>query len=199
MTRSSSQSGFTLVELMVALAIFGMLSAAGVALFASSVRSQEQVGRRLDALGAEARLSAILAADLGQAVPRIARDSRGAFVPAFSGSNGVGAAPVLAFVRGGVSNPGEQPRGSLQRVQYRLRDGRLERVAFAAVDGSADEQVSVLADRVTRVALRYRDGSAWSSTWQPLDPTVLPRAAELTVEWRDRPPLTMAFLVGPAL
>jgi general secretion pathway protein J len=41
------EAGFTLVELMVSLMIFGMLSAAGVALLSFSVRAQEAAESRL--------------------------------------------------------------------------------------------------------------------------------------------------------
>ena len=50
-------NGFTLVEVMVALMIFGMIASAGVGLLAFSVRAQGATVERLDDVGALARLS----------------------------------------------------------------------------------------------------------------------------------------------
>ena len=66
-------NGFTLVEVMVALMIFGMIASAGVGLLAFSVRAQGATVERLDDTGALARLSSLMGADLAQAVNRPAR------------------------------------------------------------------------------------------------------------------------------
>ena len=46
--KRSAEHGFTLVEVMIALMIFGMLAAAGVAILTFSVRAQTATGKRLD-------------------------------------------------------------------------------------------------------------------------------------------------------
>ena len=56
MTRRG-EAGFTLIEVMIALMIFGMIAAAGVALLAFSVRAQGASGAALDDIGAINRLS----------------------------------------------------------------------------------------------------------------------------------------------
>lgn len=123
-------AGFTLVEVMIALLIFGMIAAAGVAMLSFSIRAQGTAGARLDDIGAVQRLASILGADLAQAVDRPARDERGVLLPAF-----VGTATTLRLVRGGWGNIDDAPRASLQKVEYRLAGEAIERVGYPMLDG----------------------------------------------------------------
>ncbi len=190
------QNGFTLIEMMVALLIFAMLAAAGVSLLTFSVRAQAAATERLDAVANDQRMASLLASDLAQAVPRITRDVIGANQPAFGGTNGVGAAPVLRYVRGGWTNPEGNPRASIQRVEIALDRGRLERRTYAMVDGAMAGEPMVLADNVENVRLRYRDKGVWAASWQNPAPASMPKAVELIVKRQGQPALMMAFLVG---
>ncbi len=197
-TRSmrSAENGFTLIEMMVALLIFGMLAGAGVSLLTFSVRAQAAAGDRLDSVANDQRMASLLASDLAQAIPRITRDVVGANQRAFSGTNGVGAAPMLRYVRGGWTNPDDASRASIQRVEIALAGERLERRTYAMTDGATAGEPMVLATGVESVSLRYRDRGVWNVTWDNNDPRMVPKAVELTLTRKDGPPLTMAFLVG---
>ena len=188
--------GFTLVEMMVALVIFGMLAAAGVMLFSGAVRAQTAASARLDSDAGEQRMVALLIADLAQAQARVWRGEDGGARPAFGGTNGVGAAPLLSFVRGGVTGSAAIGQSALRRVEWRVREGRLERVSYARVDGATEGQAVALTGGVTRVTMRYRGDSDWSETWQPSQANSLPRAVELTLSRDKRPNLVIAGLVG---
>lgn len=191
-----TEHGFTLVEMMVALLIFGMLAAAGVMLFSGAVRAQTSASARLDTDAEEQRMIALFTADLAQAQARIWRGDDGGPRPAFGGTNGVGAAPVLSFVRGGVTGSEAIGQSSLRRIEWRLREGQLERVSYARVDGTSEGQAVALAGGVTRVTMRYRGDNDWSETWQPPRADLLPRAVELTLSRDKRPNLVIAGLVG---
>jgi general secretion pathway protein J len=193
---TAKRNGFTIVELMVSLFIFGMLAAAGTTLLSFSVRSQADATARLEAVAGDARMSSLLASDFAQAVPRLARDNAGATLPAFRGTNGVGATPVLRYVRSGWSNAEDAPRASVQRVEIVIVEGRLERRSFAMIDGADTAPPIVLAERLEGVRLRYRDKAAWRADWSDPNPAALPRAVELIVRRTGQPPLMMAFLVG---
>ncbi len=188
--------GFTLIEMMVALLIFGMLAAAGVSLLTFSVRAQAAASQRLDSVADDHRMASLLASDLAQAVPRITRDVIGANQRAFSGTNGVGVAPALRYVRGGWSNPEGALRASIQRVEIALDQGRLERRTYAMADGATGGEPMVLADKVENIRLRYRDKGLWKPVWDDPRPDALPRAVELIVKRKGQPALMMAFLVG---
>jgi general secretion pathway protein J len=173
-----------------------MLAAAGVSLLTFSVRAQAAASERLDSVADDQRMASLLASDLAQAVPRVTRDVVGANQRAFSGTNGVEAAPVLRYVRTGWSNPEGAPRPSIQRVEIALDQGQLQRRTYAMSDGATAGEPMVLAQDVETVRLRYRERGAWTATWDNSDPRALPKAVELIVKRRDKPALMMAFLVG---
>lgn len=187
-------AGFTLVEVMIALMIFGMIAAAGVALLAFSVRAQGASAVALDDTSALSRLSSILTADLAQAQDRDTRDVNGVLLPAFSGD--AAATPLLRLVRAGWSNPDQAPRAEVQKVEYRLAGDGLERVAYPALDGAAPLPPALLLDRVRTVQLRFRFRGAWSDTWQGNPRAALPQAVELVVTRADSRLYRLLFLVG---
>lgn len=190
----SAEHGFTLVEVMIALMIFGMIAAAGVALLSFSVRAQGAAERTLDDLGAVNRLSSILTADLAQVANRPTRDTTGALVPPFTGASG--SDPMLRLVRGGWSNIDDSPRATLQKVEYRLAEGGLERVGYPALDGAAPLPPALLVDQVSGVQWRFRFAGAWSDTWAATPLATLPQAAELVLTRTDGRRYRMLFLVG---
>jgi len=186
--------GFTLVEMLIALAIFGMLTAAGVALLSVTARTQEAVDRQLAEVGDIRRTASLLTADLAQTASRPHRDADGRPQIAFAGTDG-GGDMLMMFVRTGNDVDAGLP--ALKRVGYRIAHGRLERLAFAAVDGS-DAAVAVpLLDGVRQVRLRYRDRTgAWQPSWFPTDGTQLPVAVELVVDTAREGVVRQVFLVG---
>lgn len=195
-SRRSAEHGFTLVEVMISLFIFAMIAAAGVALLSFSVRAQAGSEAKLDGTAATERLAALLSADLAQAVVRPARNEAGDMVPAFTGAADGGTTPVLRLVRAGWSNPEEQPRAGLQKVEYRLENGGLARVAYPMVDGAPALPPAVLVDHVRQISLRYRIGGAWSDRWDGTPAAPLPQAVELDIVRENGVATRQLFLVG---
>ena len=194
--RRLNQSGFTLVEMLIALTIFGMITAGSVALLSFSVTSQEMTQRQLDTVASIRRSGALLTADLAQATPRPWRDGDGNQQPAFYGSPGQ-EARVIVLVRAGWDNPDQLPRASLQRVEYRLQGDRLLRIGYANVDGGGAAAVTTLIREVQQLNVRFRDREGlWRSGWQAADPLDLPAAVELTVSSPRFGPVQQSFLVG---
>ncbi len=193
-------NGFTLVELLVSLLIFAMLSAAGVTLLRFSIGAQDVAEARLGRLAQLRRAGALLAGDLAQAAPRLARDEAGAQRPAFVGGTGEGEGAALAFVRLGVENVDAPPRPSLRKIEYRLVEGSLQRRSWVFVDGSAPAAETLLLDGVRRMRLRYRDEKGeWRDRWTPTDPTELPRAVELVIDVEGEGSIRQLFLAGANL
>lgn len=190
-------NGFTLAELLVSLFIFGLLSAAGVGLLTFSVRAQEAADARLADLGDFRRAGALLSGDLAQAARRLTRDSAGNSRPAFEGRGGEQTGVALAFVRRGWENLDDSPRASLQRVEYSLVDGRLERRVYPRLDGAAPLAATVVVDGVRRLRFRYRDDEGqWRERWDPTDATRLPRAVELVMDARGSGTTRQLFQTG---
>ena len=193
-----AEHGFTLIEMMVALLIFGMLAAAGVALLSFSVRAQAVTTAKLDDIAAVNRLSNALAADLAQASTRVTRDQDGTPLPAFQGEAGSGSAPMLRFVRGGWTNLDDAARPSEQKVEYRLESGVLQRIAYPMLDGAAPLAPAALVKGIAKVELRYRLAGAWTDRWQASADAPLPQALEMQVVRADGTRFRAVMLVGTA-
>ncbi len=178
--------GFTLVELLVALAIFAILSVLAYGGYNSAVQ-QNEIARgsmaRLEALQTTVRL---LTQDFEQLAPRPVRDVLGdSRLPALladqRGQN------LFALTRAGWTNPAGLQRATLQRVSYVLEDGKLRREHFAVLDATlASEPLKrELIDRVKSIRLRFMDGQKqWQEQWPPLNspPASLARARPIAVE-----------------
>jgi general secretion pathway protein J len=192
-------TGFTLIELMVALFIFALLAAAGVSLLSFGVRAQAAATQRLEDTADLRRFSTLMANDLAQVLPRVARGPDGQPVRAFTGNDGRSNPLVLGYVRGGWTNPGAAARAGIQRVDVTLTEGRLTRTAYPMVDGSVAPAGIVLADRVDALTMRYRDRRGeWRPRWDDALTDSLPAAVEMTVTRKGAPPLVLAFATGPA-
>ena len=186
-----TRNGFTLLELMVALLIFGMLAAAGVGLLRSSVDAQAATKTRLDALASERRVETLIASDAAQAVPRVTRNEAGDTVQAFDGT-----AAGFELVRAGVDPLEDQTRPGLQKVAYRVEQGRLVRQTWPMLDGAQPNTPATLLDKVAAVTLRYRSKDGWRDAWDPIRPDLLPRAIEMVVRPVQGPEMRYVFLVG---
>lgn len=188
----SGAAGFTLVEMLIALSIFGMLTAAGVTLLTLTARTQETSDRLLEEVSELRRTGALFNDDLAMAARRLWRDRDGRPRRAFAGGAGDGQ-DLLMLVR----RRGEDDGGGVQRVGYRLRDGRLERLAFAHADGGGESVAVPLLDGVTALRLRYRDEDGqWETRWDHSDPTRLPRAVELVTDSERHGLVRQVFPVG---
>lgn len=187
------RAGFTLVEMLVALFVFALLATAATALLSFGVDARERVTARLDDAAALTRTRALLGADLAQAAPRPWRDAAGLMQPAFT------ATPAgLTLVRRGWANPDGAARASLQRVQWRLVDGRLERQAAAMVDGTPLGPPAVLLTGLERLEVRVIADRGWRTDWRPAVPDGLPQGVELTLTGPAIGTLRQVFIVGPA-
>lgn len=198
MTRERApEAGFTLIELLVALAIFALMSVAGVALLRSGSDTQIAVKARLEGLARTNRLANALEGDLAQAVPRTLRDQGGQPVPAFTQGGGATPGALFGFVRAGWSNFDDTPRAALQRVSYSFDGGVLKRVSWPMLDGSAPGDAATMLENVADIQLRYRDiRGEWRSDWTATDATAMPRAIEMRVQPTQGAEQRMLFLVG---
>lgn len=194
----ASEAGFTLVELLVALAIFALISVAGVTLLRSGSDTQLAVKERLEDLSRTNRLANAMESDLAQAIARPVRDAAGQPVPAFIESDTAISGALFGFVRAGWSNFDEAPRAGLQRVAYVLDDKTLKRLGWPMLDGSTPGEAATLLEGVSAAEVRFRDDAGeWRGDWTANDANTLPRAIELRLTIEGKPEQRMLFLVGP--
>jgi general secretion pathway protein J len=175
--------GFTLVEMLVALAIFGLLSAAGVTVMRFTVDNQAVVRAHTGRIGAFQTTRAILKADLAQAAARRTRAPDGRPVrEAFYGASADRPGLLLRFARRGWDNPGAEPRASVQYVEYRLIDGRLERSARPALDGAQLSAPQVLIDRLRSASVLFLWRGQWIENLPGGSEDALPQAVRVDME-----------------
>lgn len=175
--------GFTLLELLVVLLVFAVLSVMAYGGLRTVLDARVQVEASLDRTAALQRGYRKLRDDLRLLRFRTIRDGFGDSQPAFiSERNG-----AVTFVRGGWRNPLLAPRASLERVRYRLTEGRLYRDSWRVLDQAQDSPVTELAliDRVDGLRWRFLDSNReWQEDW-PLDREGLPILIEMRLDTRD--------------
>lgn len=188
--------GFTLVEMLVALAALSLLAGAGIVLTQVAVSSREAIQARDQSSRELLRLRAILTSDLTQAAPRRARTETGAKPQAaLSGSGGANSGAFLQLVRRGWENLSGERRSSLQYVEYGLRDGAIERRHRRMVDGAPLEAPQVLLSGVRSVSVSYFQYDQWADAWAGSASRPLPRAVAMEIEFEDATRLRQLFLL----
>ena len=129
-------AGFTLIEVLIALAITAFVAAiayTSLATVMTGVESTRQTAERTYAIN---RAWMIISRDLRQFVARPVRDEFGEQEPAIQG--GTAARFTLSFTRSGWHNPAQHPRSNLQRVNYRVEDEALWRDSYPVLDRAGD-------------------------------------------------------------
>jgi len=167
----SRESGFTLVEMLVALFVLSLLTTAGTAMLMQTLDGKEQVEARSDVLREIDLARATLKSDIGQAVARPVRGLYGARADQFFAGGDLregDSQTILFLVRRGWENPGAlERRGSLQAVEYRIEDGALIRIARTRPDAMerTPEQRRVLLSGVQEANLEFARAGQWSPEW----------------------------------
>ncbi len=193
--------GFTLVEMLVAMAVFSLLAAAASGLLGVSLRNAETFARA-DGATRELQIArTIMRADFSQIARRPVRDAYGAPLPTvFAGGPAPADKPILTFVRHGWDNPGGiDGRASLQYVEYAVVDGALVRASRPYLDPTPDTPVTTatLLSDVGRAGVSFLSRGQWSDRWIATSvQAALPEAIALDVTLRADSQIRQAFLVG---
>lgn len=174
--------GFTLLELLVSLAVFAILSALAYGGLLSVTKNYEITRDYWQQLGQWQRGFFLIERDMLQIVPRLSRNSFGSVEAPLLRK--IGDNQLMSFSRAGLSNPAEIARGEVVRVAYLLEDQKLLRQVWYYPDRVYAEPQSqqVLFDQVEAVNIRFLDqDDDWQDTWGETDPLPLPKAIELTI------------------
>ncbi|AKM10588.1 type II secretion system minor pseudopilin GspJ [Croceicoccus naphthovorans] len=188
------RNGFTLVEMLVALVIFAVIAGGALAMLRFSVDAEISGRNATQRIADQRRFIAVWTADLAQAAARPARDEGGLMHAAMEdGADGA----LIALTRSGWDNPGGEARSSLQRVIWRVENGRLVRIGMPFTDGASRPEPSPMAQVSGQPRLRFRapEGN-WIDRWQPEKQTDLPTAVELLLPQADGTELRIVALVG---
>lgn len=173
------KAGFSLVEVLVALSIFGLVGSGGVALLRLAADNQARVSVHAARTGQVQIARALIAADLSQAGD------------VASGQGDV----LLRLVRRGWENPDAAARPSVQRVEYRIASERLERLSGPALNGAGPSAPQVLIDKVTAARVFYLGPGGWADAPAEGAP---PRAVRFDLTVDGLGSLSQLFLTAEA-
>lgn len=183
------QAGFTLLELLIALTIFALISVMSYTGLNSVMAQRAQTSERADQLKRVQVAFNLIERDLAQLVDRSVRNEYGDAADALLSGGAVGVDGV-EFTRLGYANPAALPRSDIQRVRYLLEDGELTRETWWVLDRAPDSEPvrHKVLDHVRDFKLRFLDQrNEWRETWPPsgagvVGPPGLPRAVEVGVD-----------------
>lgn len=165
MVSKRKNSGFTLLELLIAISIFSFLATGCYRLFSSVTKTYETTSRLWQENNAIQRALLVMNKDFSQIAPRPIRNDFGDREMAFVASDG-----EVVFTRGGWRNFLNEPRSNLQRIGYRLEGGQLLRRSWPTLDRAPESEYSeqVLLDNVQDFTITFLDSrKVWHKSWPP--------------------------------
>lgn len=189
--------GFTLIEVLLATAIFAVISLASFSVLDGVIRTKEGVEDKQAQLNKIQRAWLTIERDLLQIAWRSVRAEGEAPLTnyLFANMDDFGDADQsIAFVRAGWSNPNlVLPRSDLQSVAYRIQDEKLERLHFNFVDPVVGEEpkVRVLIEDVESLGLRFFIDNKWRDALQENN---WPEAIEFEIKSKKLGVISRKFL-----
>ena len=186
--------GFTLLELLVAMAIFALLSVMAYAGLSTVLNANQILETNMQRLSEVQRSVTLLSRDIRQTINRAIRDTYGDTKKPLIGATAFDSlgTPAIELTRTGYANPLGTKRSFLQRVAYRVEEETLYRDSWRVLDQAQDSEADALAIcyDVKSLTLRYLDQeNTWHEQWPPSDPefqgAALPKAVEVSLELTD--------------
>ena len=202
------QSGFTLVEMIIAIALSAIVATMAYQAFEGATRNAQSTREVLRDINKLDKAWQLIGQDIRNVLPPMPPQVlfRGESLK----SKGKDSFQVIMiFARRGWANPLGRLRSDLQQVSYRIDEGKLWRdylpernVPLESIDFERESLHQLLLENVTDIQLRFLSDSniksngksvlegtdyinGWEADWPPVNPTgasALPIAVEITIE-----------------
>ncbi len=189
-------AGFTLVELLVAVAIFSVVSVLAYGGLDTLLRLREGTDLRSQQLRTIQLAYAITKRDLEQMANRPVRDQLGDEIPAAFLFN-----DNFEFTSSGLSNPLGIRRSDFQRIAYQVDDNQLQRLTWPVLDRGNDTTAmrTTLIPDLLQFQLKFLDQNhQWQNEWNSATMGhQLPKAIEVNIELKNLGDIRWLFEVGP--
>ena len=197
-TKKNSSAGFTLLEMLVAIAIFAMLGLASNAVLQTVMHNDEVTKDFSNKLKAMQQGFGALERDFGQMVartPRLVDGGRGTSVFQTGSDILDSESEALVFFRLGWLNPdGILPRGSIQSVAYVVRENNLERwyYPYPEAEFGSDPIKTIVMRDVISVEYSFFVNEKWE---RKVDGAELPKAIAMEIELEGLGKIQRKFLL----
>jgi len=160
--------GFTLLEILVAIAIFSIMAVFAYSTLQQVLSTNQHLQKQADDLAQLQFLFGCFLEDVSQLTQRSIRDEFGATEPALIGSS-----QLLKLTRSGWENPLESKRSNLQRVEWILEGKILYRQYWTVLDRTRFNQPikTALLKDIEMLEFRYLDSNnVWQKEFPPKPP-----------------------------
>ena len=197
--KSTKAKGFTLLEVLIAIAIFSMISMSSFSIFNTVLKSNESSKIRTDRINELQRGFLLIERDLLQIAKRSIRlngeEPQEDFL--YTVNNGFSdSESTLAFVRHGWTNPGLLlPRSNMQSVAYQLNDETFERLHLNFVDAIQGQEPKIrkLISEIEELNFEFYYDKKWQ---KEITKKSLPKAIAVELMTKDYGLIRREFLVA---
>lgn len=206
LSKAARHSGFTLVEVLLALVIMAMIAMLSAQAFNTASSGSAATREAMDRIAAIDRTFVLIETDLRNAIPKVLTDSFGKPLPPLYVADSDDY--WMTVMRGGLANPLFLPRTEEVRVGYRYIEESIWRDTWynGRETDQEDARAQKILEGVTSMSVRVLppqsntgsvsiSGGPWLQDWpqgqQQMD--VLPSAIEVTLELEDMGEVTRLF------
>ena len=193
--RIKSASGFTLLELLVALIIFALISVITYRGLTSVLQTRSHLAQENRKWRAVAMLFARIEQDLSQLTKRPVRDAQNLQAAPFVAQPNTQDTQLM-FTRMGFPEQANALAGPL-RCGYRLRGAVVEQIIWPAPDAAprAEPTINRLLENVAALEFQYLDKSGAGYTLWPAPGTneTFPAAVQVNLELKSKELITRLF------
>ncbi|WP_419421011.1 GspJ family T2SS minor pseudopilin variant LspJ [Legionella sp. D16C41] len=197
------QSGFTLLEILIAIAIFAILATLTSSALYYAFNTRARVTAQSDRLTDFQLTISLLQRDTIQMINRPIRGNEMHLFPAF-----IGQANYVEFTRGGLGNPNStEKRSTLMRVSLLCKDNQLIRRTWSSLDPANKDQHEdkILLKELSKCQFAYLNKNLqilpdWHESTGELEQVEpLPKAIQLTLSVREWGKLSLLLPIPKAL
>ena len=190
---NNKSSGFTLIEVLISISIFSILSALAYGALNQSLSTSDKLSEKIDRNQAIQKGIRIIEQDLMQLAKRPIRSEIGNTEINALTTNKVNGYAV-EFSRHGWANRLGSKRSTLQRVAYNHIDNNLIRYHWNVLDKTYSNQIDTneLFDNLDEVTFLFmKDNNEWIKEWPPIEfiqdesRAILPNAIKITFMFND--------------
>lgn len=200
----SKQHGFTLLEILIALAVFAILATITSSAMYYAFNTRARVNEQADRLNTLQLAVTLIERDVEQIVARAIRGNEMHLFPAFIGQH-----QYLELTRNGIVNPNsEEKRSSLKRIAYVCQNNQLLRRSWESLDTTNRKlyEDKVLLDNIVNCKFAYLNHSLqvlpeWreNALQQNQQSEPLPKAIQFTLTLKDWDKMSLLFIIPEAL